>query len=77
MKMIDIEEIDKIAQSADFIVNGFAYICRDEIVRVINLNDTTRTAVLDRAGNILQTNMYDIEVSVVQAYWEKNKQVVE
>lgn len=49
----------------------------DEKVRVINLNDTARTAVLDRAGNIRQTNMYDIEVSVVQAYWEKNKQVVE
>ena len=41
-------EIEKVAQSADFIVNGYSFICEDEKVRVLNLNDTARAAVLDR-----------------------------
>ena len=70
-------EIEKVAQSADFIVNGYSFICEDEKVRVLNLNDTARAAVLDKDGEVLETSMDDIEVSIVRAYWEKNKQFAE
>ena len=70
-------EIEKVAQSADFIVNGYSFICEDEKVRVLNLNDTARAAVLDKDGEVLETSMDDIEISIVQAYWEKNKQFAE
>ena len=70
-------EIEKVAQSADFIVNGYSFICEDEKVRVLNLNDTTHAAVLDRDGEVLETSMDDIEISIVRAYWEKNKQFAE
>jgi len=70
-------EIEKVAQSADFIVNGYSYICEDGKVRVLNLNDTARAAVLDKNGEVLETSMDDIELSIVQAYWEKNKQFAE
>ena len=70
-------EIEKVAQSADFIVNGYSFICEDEKVRVLNLNDTGRAAVLDRDGEVLETSMDDIEISIVRAYWEKNKQFAE
>lgn len=70
-------EIEKVAQSADFIVNGYSFICEAGQVRVLNLNDTSRAAVLDKDGEVLETSMDDIEISIVQAYWEKNKQFAE
>lgn len=70
-------EIEKVAQSADFIVNGYSFICEAGKVRVLNLNDTARAAVLDKNGDVLETSMDDIEISIVQAYWEKNKQFAE
>ena len=70
-------EIEKVAQIADFIVNGYSFICEDGKVRVLNLNDTARAAVLDKDGEVLETSMDDIEISIVRAYWEKNKQFAE
>lgn len=70
-------EIEKVAQSADFIVNGYSFLCEDGKIRVLNLNDTARAAVLDADGEVLETSMDDIEISIVRAYWEKNKQFAE
>ena len=70
-------EIEKVAQLADFIVNGYSFICENTQIRVLNLNDTSRAAVLDPDGDVLETSMDDIEISIVQAYWEKNKQFAE
>ena len=70
-------EIEKVAQLADFIVNGYSFICENTQIRVPNLNDTSRAAVIDLNGEVLETSMDDIEISIVQAYWEKNKQFAE
>lgn len=70
-------EIEKVAQSADFIVNGYSFLCENGKIRVLNLNDTARAAVLDADGEVLETSMDDIEISIVRAYWEKNKQFAE
>lgn len=70
-------EIEQVAQNADFIVNGYSFICQNQQVRVLNLNDTTRAAVLSKDGQVLETSMDDIEISIIQAYWEKNKQFAE
>jgi len=70
-------EIEKIAQGADFIVNGYSFFCQDSMVRVLNLNNPASAAVLNKNGDILETSMDDIELSIVQKYWEKNKEFVE
>ena len=70
-------EIEKIVQSADFVVNGYAFECKSEIIRILNLNDTSKATVINRAGDVLQTSMDDIEISIVLAYWDKNKRFVE
>lgn len=70
-------EIEKIAQISDFIVNGYSFICQDQKVRVLNLNNTPKAVVLDWAGNVLETSMDDIEIAIVKAYWEENKQFAE
>ena len=37
----------------------------------------TVEAAVDENGEVLETSMDDIEISIVQAYWEKNKQFAE
>ena len=67
-------ELEKVVQSADFIVNGYSFDCNADVVRVLNLNDTSKAAVLNKSGEVLETSMDDIEISIVLAYWNKNKQ---
>ena len=70
-------EIEKVAQLADFIVNGYSFICKDGQVRVLNLNDPTKAAVLSPSGEVLETSMDDIEVRIVSDYLEKNRRFME
>ena len=70
-------EIERIAQDADFIVNGYSFFCQNGQVRVLNLNTPVRAAVLNQMSKVQETSMDDIDLSIVQAYWEKNKQFVE
>ena len=55
----------------------YSFICENEKVWVLNLNDMARAVVFDKDGKVLETSMDDIEISVVLAYWEKNKQFAE
>lgn len=70
-------EVEKMAQNADFIVNGYSFFCKEDNVRVLNLNDASRATVISRDGQVLETSMDDIEISIVLGYWEKNKQFLE
>ena len=70
-------ELEKVVQSADFIVNGYSFDCNADVVRVLNLNDPSKAAVLNKSGEVLETSMDDIEISIVLAYWNKNKQFAE
>ena len=70
-------EFEKVIQSADFIVNGYSFDCKANSIRVLNLNDPSKAAVLSRSGEVLETSMDDIEISIVLAYWNKNKQFAE
>ena len=57
--------------------NGYSFDCNADVVRVLNLNDTSKAAVLNKSGEVLETSMDDIEISIVLAYWNKNKQFAE
>ena len=70
-------EIERLIQRADFIVNGYSFFCENARVRVLNINEPTRAAMLSRDGEVLETSMDDIELSIVQSYWERNKQFAE
>lgn len=70
-------EIEKLAQDADFIVNGYAFFCNDAAIRVLNLNDTCRATVINREGQVISTSMEDVEISIVLTYWNRNRQLIE
>lgn len=72
------EEIEKIADDADFVVSGYAFTRRnDGFVSILNLSHPDCAMVVDTDGNIIETNMDDIEQKIVLDLCNKNLQFLE
>ena len=69
-------DIEKIADNADMIINGYAFTKEEGYIRVLNLNNVNRAAVIYN-DKIVETNMDDIENQIVIDYYENNKQFME
>lgn len=69
--------IREIADAADVIVNGYAYTKDGENIRVLNLNNPEKSAYLNRAGEVLETSMDDIELEIILDYYKKNRKYME
>lgn len=50
-------DVVKIADDAEIIVNGYAFTKAGKNVRVLNLKDTNKAAVLNENGEILETSI--------------------
>ena len=70
-------DIKKIADEADLIVNGYAFTILDNKIKVLNLNFPDNAVILSKDGNVLETNMQDIEISIVKNYLEQNRSLME
>lgn len=68
------EQLENAVFDAEFIVNGYAFTkTENETYRVLNLNNDGATAVLLAAnGEMLETNMDDIELGIVIDYLKRN-----
>ena len=69
--------IINVAEEADMIVNGYAFTRNQENFRVLNLNRPDRAAVFSKNGEVLETSMDDIEISIVKDYLKKNRKFME
>lgn len=68
-------EIEKVAQGANMIVNGYAFTAAENgWVRVLNLNAPDRALVLSESGDLLETSTDDIEAKIVRDYYLENKE---
>mgnify|MGYP000363996326 FL=1 len=70
-------DIIKVADTADMIVNGYAFTKENEMIRVLNLNHPERACVLTKNGEMAETTMDDVELSIVSDYYQKNKKYLE
>lgn len=71
-------ERNKIAEKADMIVCGYAFSHTDnDFIRVVNLNAPFHALVMTREGIVSETDMDDIEISIVLKYWNRNKKLLE
>lgn len=68
------EQLEKVAVDADFIVNGYAFTKTEQgRYRVLNLNNDGKTAaLLGPTGEMLETDMDDIELGIVVDYLKRN-----
>lgn len=72
--MIDVK---KIADAADVIVNGYAFTSSDGKYKILNLNRPDKAAVATATGEIIETNMDDIEIKIVSEYLARNLKFME
>lgn len=66
------QQMMEIADNADMIVNGYAFTESQGRVRVLNLNNAGRAAVLTASGEALETSMDDIELAIAIGYYRDN-----
>ena len=70
-------KLQAIADNADVIVNGYAFTKSNDRIFVLNLNKPDRAAVLRPSGEVLETSMDDIELSIVTEYLQRNLKYME
>ena len=68
--------IEELANAADIIVQGYAFIDKGEGITVINLHNTKHAAYFYN-DEMVETTMDDIEIQIVKDYYEKNKKFME
>ena len=67
----------QVADTADIIVNGYAFTKSGDHIRVLNLNKPDKAAFISRLGEVLETTMDDIELDIVQEYYKRNSKFIE
>jgi hypothetical protein len=70
-------DIKAVADKADIIVNGYAFTRNGEYIQVLNLNCPNKAVVYGTDGDVLETTMDDIELSIVSRYLQQNKKYME
>lgn len=70
-------DIKTIADKADVIVNGYAFTRSENSIRVLNLNGPDKAAVFNNNGELQETSMDDIELSIVSRYLQQNMKYME
>lgn len=70
-------DIKNIADKADIIVNGYAFTRADDGIHVLNLNSPEKAVVFSADGEVLETTMDDIEISIASRYLQQNMKYME
>ena len=70
-------DIKSIADKADIIINVYAFTRKDDRIHVLNLNSPDKAVVFSSDGEVLETPMDDIELSIASRYLQQNKKYME
>ena len=70
-------DIKNIADKADVIINGYAFTRNEERIQVLTLNSPDKAAVFIADGQVLETTMDDIELSIASRYLLQNLKYME
>lgn len=70
-------DIKTIADKADIVVNGYAFTREEDGIHVLNLNKPDKAVVFNADGEMLETTMDDIELSIASQYLQQNIKYME
>ena len=70
-------DIKTVADKADIIVNGYAFTREEDGIHVLNLNSPDKAVVFNAKGEVLETTMDDIEISIASRYLKENLKYME
>jgi len=66
--------ISDIARTAKMIVASYAFLSKDNgNISIVNIHPPYHAALIRPDGEMLETSMDDIEISMVTDYWQRNK----
>lgn len=71
------EKIKELADNAEVIICGYAFSKCENGFSVLNLNAPDHAAIFSDKGEMLETSMDDIELSIVRDYLEKCRKYME
>ena len=71
------DKIKQIADQADMIINGYAFMREKNRIRILNLNNPEKALVISEDGTVLETTMDDIEICIVTDYWKSDREFME
>ena len=70
-------DIKNVADKADVIIHGYAFTRNEDRIQVLNLNCPNKAAVFSSDGQMLETTMDDIELSIASRYLQQNLKYME
>ncbi len=70
-------DIKSIADKANIIINGYSFTRENDGIHVLNLNSPDKAVVFGEDGEVLETTMDDIELSIASSYLQKNMKYME
>ena len=70
-------DIETVANKADVITNGYAFTREEDGIHVLNLNCPDKAVVFSLDGEVLETTMDDIELSIAGRYLKQNLKYME
>ena len=71
-------EINAIIEKAQMIVCGYAFLkAEGGLMRVVYLHTPYHALLMTQEGDVLETNMDDIEINIVLKFWNRNKKLLE
>ena len=70
-------DIKSVADKADVIINGYAFTSDGDRIQVLNLNNPDKAVVFSSDGEVLETTMDDIELSIASHYLKQNLKYME
>ena len=72
------DELERIAENANLIINGYAFTEGENgVIRILNLHHSDCAMVIDRNCEIIETNMDPIEQQIVLDLCHRNLQFIE
>ena len=72
------KELQRIADNAKFIVNGYAFTEREDgLVSILNLDHSECAMVVNKEGEIIETTMDPIEKKIVLDLCQRNPPFME
>lgn len=67
--------VQEIADQADMIVAGYAYKVQDNYIEITDLNNITKTAVIQN-DELVESVMSDEEDNIIMKYYNRNKDLL-
>ena len=67
--------VQEIADQADMIVAGYAYKVQDNYIEITDLNNITKTAIIQN-DELVESVMSDEEDNIVMKYYNRNKDLL-